>query len=422
MPTKPALLMLSHVPPLPRTSGQRQRVYYSLLALRQHFEVTLCLDSALADPAVLEQVSQLCDEVIVLPPHRRLPWGLERYLRAGVELAYSAATGLKRSNYRLQREFALERVASAVDLARFDVVYFQYWHAAATAAALRARGMFTAVDLHDVLWRSREINLAERCGVPDRYVRSATRRYRAREEQGWRQFDLLIAINDAEGQIIADAIGLDAWYVPMGVPLEEWPDRYEPTSPLHLAYFGAITSRQREREVLRTVRGVMPGVWEHAPHTELRVVGNGPGARVRELEADDRVQVTGYVDDVGAEIGSAVAMICPFVGQYGFRSRLVEILSSGTPIVATPDAVWGMSLGQDDGVFLGVTDEELAMHCVALLHDPDLRAAASVRARAAAKRFGFDETYGLLASRLRAHPAIERVASSDVPSRQGGAR
>lgn len=403
VPTRPALLMLSHVPPLPRTSGQRQRVYYTLEALRAEFDVTLVLDSSSSGSEHLGAIEALCDELIVLPQRRRLPGRIDRYVDAGVETVYSVVTGLKRSNLRIQREFAADRLGCAVDLERFDLVYFQYWHASVTAEALRRRGLATVVDLHDILWRSRETNLVERRHVPDWYVRSATARYRRREEQGWLRFDLLVAINEAERDMVAEGVGVEPWYVPMGLPLEDWPRRYSPEQPLRLAYFGAITSRQREAEVLRTVQGVMPEVWTEFEDTEIRIVGNGPGDRIQALQGDERVRVTGFVDDVGAEIAGAAAVVCPFVGQYGFRSRLIEILATGTPIVATPDAVWGMSLGPDDGVLLGASDEELAGHCRALLRDEGLRVEASARARAAAQRFGFDETYGAFARRLREH-------------------
>ena len=68
MERKPCIVVVSHVFPLPRHSGQRQRVYYTLKALRDVFHVTfVTFGDTRSSAAMREALSSLCDEVVVLP-------------------------------------------------------------------------------------------------------------------------------------------------------------------------------------------------------------------------------------------------------------------------------------------------------------------------------------------------------------------
>jgi glycosyltransferase involved in cell wall biosynthesis len=82
---------------------------------------------------------------------------------------------------------------------------------------------------------------------------------------------------------------------------------------------------------------------------------------------------------------------------------VVEVMAVGVPVVATPDAVFGMGLTPGRGLFLHETDEALANQCLALLHDPAELAAQSRLARQQVEEtFSFQATYARLAQALRA--------------------
>ena len=95
------------------------------------------------------------------------------------------------------------------------------------------------------------------------------------------------------------------------------------------------------------------------------------------------------------------AVLCPWRGTYGFRSRLIEVMAVGTPVVATPDAVFGMGLEVGEGLHLAERDGALAEQCRILLQDYAVAHDQSMRARKQVEeRFSFDETYGRLARDL----------------------
>jgi hypothetical protein len=86
----------------------------------------------------------------------------------------------------------------------------------------------------------------------------------------------------------------------------------------------------------------------------------------------------------------------------------------GTPVVATPDAVFGMGLEAGQGLLLADQDGTLAEQCRMLLQDSAMAQQTSLRARAQVEeRFGFDVTYGHLARELRAFVGKGTVSVQD---------
>ena len=113
------------------------------------------------------------------------------------------------------------------------------------------------------------------------------------------------------------------------------------------------------------------------------------------------MHVTGFVDDVQSVLRSMTAVVCPWEGTWGFRSRLIETMALGVPAVVTPDAVHGMELEHGGGVLHGRTDAELAAHVLQLLSETDFQKEQSRRARERVEQlFSLEKTYGRLITDL----------------------
>lgn len=149
------------------------------------------------------------------------------------------------------------------------------------------------------------------------------------------------------------------------------------------------------------IQKIMPLIWRGIPDVEFWVVGANPPLGIQNLQSDGRVRVTGFVPDVGEVLATMTAVLCPWHGTYGFRSRLIEVMALGVPVVATPDAVYGMGMDVNKGLFLAEADEELAEYCLALIQQPDWAQQQSLLARQQVEgKFSFEATYGQLAKDL----------------------
>lgn len=399
---KPGLLVISHVLPYPRSAGQNQRVHYTLTALRERFRVGfLTFQPPKAIEETRAKLAEWVDEPIVIPS---LTAGNRRHQTIG--RLYVAATGMKRSNYAIgQVEFTADRIANNVDLNRYRIALFEYFHAWKAAAALKRRrpDLLTVLDMHDVLWRSYEQHLDQESRAPRLWRRFALKRYRAAEERSWRAFNGLIAINRQEEAEARAHVGASSrvFYAPMGTDLNLWPYSHQPASPPRLAFYGGMAAPRNQEFARQCAERIMPIVWSRRPETELWIVGNRPPQSIQALAADPRIHVTGFVHEVQPLLGTMTAVLCPWSGTYGFRSRVVEAMALGLPIIANPDAVAGMELEHNAGVRLADDPQGLADHALALLNDPRLAIDEGRRARSKVESlYSLDATYGRLTREL----------------------
>ena len=400
---KPRVLVVSGVHPYPRTAGQQVRVYNTLLALHPIFDTTLLTVCAPGEATrTRRETAALVDRVIALPSITQRQ-GLARVWHKLAGMLYSVGTGLKASNYALGKvDLSAARVAAHCG-GSYDVVLFEYWHTHESVRAFRRAGIPCVLDMHDVLWQAYEselTNLAPAWVKPFRKRR--VRAYRRREEAAWTEFDALIAISAGEAAYARSVLPRKPIVVaPMGIDLTKWAYDWSPVTTPRVAFYGGLGGRLNCLSVLRCVQQIMPLVWRDVPDAEFWIIGANPPPEITALQANPRVHVTGFVRDVAKVLATMRVVLCPWRGTYGFRSRLIEVMAVGVPIVATPDAVFGMGLEAGPGLLLAEQDPMLADHCRMLLGNLGMARSQSLRARQQVEReFSFEATYGRLAREL----------------------
>jgi polysaccharide biosynthesis protein PslH len=401
---KPKLLILSHVLPFPRSSGQQQRVFYTLQAARKQFHVTFATSVAADGKSEMrEKLSGMCDDVMLLtsqyPQHAP-----GKAWQKAVGTLYSLTTGLKYSNYVIgQLEFSPTRVASLLESNDFDCVLYEYWHAEESVSVFRQRGIPCILDMHNILWRVYQRDLNGNLQRGQLWKRRRLEKYKQQEEQAWKKFDGLITINREEHKYVEASTSKSRhlFYAPMGTDLSLWPYSWNPVEPLRLAYYGGLGTRHNQRQAMRCYERIMPEVWRHFPDAELWLVGSNPPDFLQALTSDVRIKVTGFVEDVQKLLAGMSVVICPWVGTYGFRSRLIEVMSIGVPLVASPDAVYGMDLEHGRELLLGESNEELISQVLRLLGDNALAQEQSRLARQSVEQlYSIDGTYDRLMCEL----------------------
>jgi glycosyltransferase involved in cell wall biosynthesis len=397
---KPKLLVLSHVLPYPRTSGQQQRVFYTLKETQKLFHVTFATPVKNGEGLEIEKnLADVCDQVVLLPSLYARSRTAKMWHRA-LATFYTLRRGLKVSNYIIgELEFSASRVAALLSSHKFDCVLFEYWHAAGSVPVFRERGIPCLLDMHDILWQDYRVELNSRQGVPGWWKRRSINQYKSQEESAWKQFDGVIAINREEMRYVQERIPetTKLFYAAMGIDLTLWPYSWNPTQPPRLAYYGGLASARNQQAALQCVNQIMPEIWHHFPNAELWLVGSNPPNSLRALSQDSRVKVTGYVEEVQKILATMSAVICPWSGTFGYRSRLVEVMALGVPVVASPDAVYGMELEDGKGMLLGGDEKELAAQTIRLLSDDVYAERQSSLARQQVERYcSVESTYGRL--------------------------
>jgi glycosyltransferase involved in cell wall biosynthesis len=400
----PSVLVVSHVLPFPGSAGQEKRVANTLAALRRRFQITFLTFAHRGRVREVEsKLREFCDEAVVLPS-RYTESVATRWTHAAASIIRGTARGLRRSNYLIgELELSADRVTKAVAGRSFAFVLFEYWHASASTACFRQRGIPCVLDTHDVLWRSYDRELCRPWHQPFRPM--VIRAYCRREVEAWKRFDAVIAINRAEQAEIVRALDLNTpvYFAPMGTDLQAWDHPLSPAKPARLGFYGGLGSIPNMQSIQRCLRNVMPRVWARRPDAEVWFVGNNPPDFLKSAASDPRVKVTGFLPDPAPLLSTMSAILCPWTGKYGFRSRLIEVMALGVPVIASTDAVHGMGLEDGRGLLLADDDGDLADLALRLIEDEAAWPSHSEAARAQVKpRFSLESTYGQLVRDLEA--------------------
>lgn len=399
---RPSLLIISAVHPFPGDSGQQQRVRNTLAAVRRNFSTTFVTVAAPDRVStVRDQLTKLVDSPIVLSSRYH---GLaSKVVHRARGLLRTATTGLKFSNYLVELDLAPGRVREAVGNIRFDCVLFEYWHAVGCVSLFRDRGIPCVLDMHDVLWQAYARQLEGSPRLPRWWRSYALRQYTRREEAAWRQFTALVTINRSELEYVARQLGASVQRVhaPMGIDLLRWHRTWSPARPHRLAFYGGLGSSRNQEAARECLEEVLPRVRRVRPDTELWVIGSNPPPELRAWSDLPGVHVTGFLEDPRAVLSSATAVLCPWRGRFGFRSRIAEVMALGVPVIASADAVHGMELEPGRGLALADDPEAMAQAAIRWVEDEPLVRSQSALARAQIEsRLGFEPTYGHLATQL----------------------
>ena len=111
--------------------------------------------------------------------------------------------------------------------------------------------------------------------------------------------------------------------------------------------------------------------------------------------------VTGYVKDVRDYLAMGTVVTLPLRMEYGHRGRIFEIMAMGIPIVATPEAIKGMDIGNSDGILIEQSPLSFAQAVLHVLNNRGYADQLGMQGRkAAVERFSHKVTYGRLADLL----------------------
>jgi glycosyltransferase involved in cell wall biosynthesis len=157
------------------------------------------------------------------------------------------------------------------------------------------------------------------------------------------------------------------------------------------------------------VHQVMPRLWAEAPDLKLSLVGAYPTPAVRAL-ASDRVEVTGWVDEAKLQHHYRTARVAVVPLRYGagIKSKVVEAMRAGLPLVTTPTGLQGLA-GAEACVEVHRSAQPFADAILALTVDDELwRTRSSASAAFVSQRFTRDVMRRQLDEALRAAVAQGR--------------
>lgn len=126
---------------------------------------------------------------------------------------------------------------------------------------------------------------------------------------------------------------------------------------------------------------VWPALRQARPAARLYLVGARPAPAVRALERFPGITVTGQVSDMHAYLRRATVAICPIRCGSGIQNKVLEAMSSGTPMVCTPHGNEGIGGRPEHELLIAQDAAAFTQATIALLGNPARREALAQAAR-----------------------------------------
>lgn len=112
----------------------------------------------------------------------------------------------------------------------------------------------------------------------------------------------------------------------------------------NVIYYGAMNRVENSSSALWFIENVMPKLEENIRFT---IIGNKPPKELTDKQ-NDRIFVTGFVDDPAPYFENAMCLVAPLLLGAGVKVKIIEALSSGVPVVTNDIGIEGIDA--KDGV------------------------------------------------------------------------
>ncbi|CAM4050386.1 glycosyltransferase family 4 protein [Roseateles saccharophilus] len=275
---------------------------------------------------------------------------------------------------------ALQAVEKVLAAERFDVVVFDFVH----AAVLRPRrlGGATVCFTHNVEAEIFERHARTAASAPLRWLwASQAAKMRRFEREALAGFTRVVAVSERDAKMFAENDGLTtARAIPTGVDLDFFSWQAPADGMPTVVFTGSMDWEANVDGIRFYLEEVWPLVRARVPDAQLRVVGKNPPASLVQRNLPG-VSFTGFVDDVRDHTRDAQAFVIPLRVGGGTRIKAFEAMAMGLPVVSTTIGIEGLDV--DDGVHFLRADgvEALADATCKLLADAALRLQLSRAAR-----------------------------------------
>jgi glycosyltransferase involved in cell wall biosynthesis len=373
------VLVISSYLPYPLFSGGQVRLYNIIKELSHKHEITLICEKRPHQTAQdIEEVKKICKEVITVD--RKRQWSISNILKAGVSSNSFLVTGHTHEELK-------QKIQEVLKAERFDLIHVETYYVAKNL--LESRIMNQALSKipvvlveHNIEYKVYE-KFRDRASIVLRPLLGLDiAKIRKEEEHFWKSANALVAVSKEDQDVMKKA-GLNPFLVPNGVNTKQFVFKekiFGGDGIKKILYLGDFKWIQNRDAVTFIIKEIWPKIkesgikYKELSDIKLWIVGRKIPESIRTLTNDPHI----LFDEESSTLPTkeifhqAAVLLAPIRVGGGTSYKILESMSSGTPVVTMQMSA--DALGAKDGrdVLVGQNAEELADKCLTLLNDASL--------------------------------------------------
>lgn len=353
------LVLLSRFP-YPLEKGDKLRAYHQLKELSKNHEIHL---ACLTDKDILdewrEEINSFCTSVNVFKLKKPLIyWNTAKQLFSNkpYQVGYFYQAGIERKINALVKEL------------KPDHIYCQLVRTAEYVKNIH--DIPKTIDYQDALsaGMSRRAGISK--GISKSLFQAESKRLAEYENRIFDYFNHHTIISEQDKALIGHPSNADILVVENGIASEyfeytkQGPPKYDLVFTGNMSYAPNIECAEFiVWDVLRKLD----------KEVTLLLSGAQPHPRIKDLAKENKIIVTGWVDDIRDAYASAKIFVAPLFIGTGLQNKLLEAMAMGIPAVTTPLANNALQAVSGEHIMVADSAEEFIRAINQLLTDEKLR-------------------------------------------------
>jgi glycosyltransferase involved in cell wall biosynthesis len=249
----------------------------------------------------------------------------------------------------------------------YRAAVIEHFWCAPYAAVLRPHADLLALDLHNIESVLAATHArATRWPVSMAFARFAAA-YRQLEREWFPRFDLVLVASEEDRRRVEHP---NVHVYPNALPKIPRPQVLEQDC---IVFSGNLEYHPNVEAVRWFRREIWPRVRARCPELEWHVVGRNPQAVRRWVAGDDRIVVTGPVENAVEALAAARVCVVPLRSGSGTRFKILEAWAGGRAVVSTTLGAEGLGARSGEHLLLADDPAHFADAVARLLEDPELR-------------------------------------------------
>jgi polysaccharide biosynthesis protein PslH len=194
--------------------------------------------------------------------------------------------------------------------------------------------------------------------------------------------DAAVVVSSREAKVLSERTGQPVYGIPMSVhpSTQPWIQRaVSRVSDIRLVYTGAMDYKPNAASIRHYLSALLPFAEQHFnAHPTLTVLG-ASATEHPELQHPS-ITYPGYVDDLYSNLRECDAFLAPIVSGTGIKTKVLEAMMCGVPVISTTLGVEGIPVDPDEHYIPADSSAQYVVALEKLLNEPE--AVSSMAARA----------------------------------------
>ena len=347
------LVVLSRFPH-PLDKGDKLRAFHQIRCLSQKHEVYLfCTSHQWVNDDDFNAVKSICKDIEVVHPNKIVSaWNV---LKAALS-ARSLQVAYWTSKKTVKKFRKFEKKVQP------DVLYCQMIR---TMKWVKKSKTPKVLDFQDALSKNIERRMYHSGCFWRKVLHYEFKMVRSCEYDAFDIFDAFTIISAPDRDVIPHRRSSEIVVLPNGIDTDffkpiDIPKNYD------VVFCGNMNYPPNVDAAKHLVKDIMPKVWEKHPEARVLISGTNPAGEVKRL-ANERVTVTGRVEDIRRSYAQSKAFVAPMRMGSGMQNKLLEAMAMGLPCVTSKLAADALGTETGKHLLIGENSDDFAQKVVDLL-------------------------------------------------------